>query len=106
MNIKIILCPNDQSLSISAKFPKDNDLACLIRDHKLPISVNRKPYFSYFMNLYDSFFPIKDKYDLLVNAINHPEIGNLNISKYGLTIADKICDQIKSPSKISRIGNQ
>ena len=96
--IQIQLEPNGELL-VKTKYPQDSDLGYLIRDYKLPIAVNREPYFSYFMDLYDSFFSIKDKYNLLIDAINHPEMGGLNVHSYGLVIADRINSRIKKSSK-------
>jgi hypothetical protein len=77
------------------KKPTEADMKSLIKDFALPIPISKEPYFSYFVDLYDSFLQTKKKYELLVDAINHPEIGSKTIKSYALTLADRIGNAIK-----------
>ena len=89
------------------KCPTEKDLSHFIRDFKLPIPVNKEPYFSYFMDMYDKLFSIREKYDLLIDAINHHEIGGSSVHKHGLIIADKIKEAVtKLPEFEKLVSNK
>lgn len=62
--ITITKSPLDLPIIIS-----DEDKATFLRDYKLPITITKDPYFTYFINLYDDMLSTKHKYGLLVDAI-------------------------------------
>lgn len=77
----------------------DDDRAMFIKDFKLPITIPKEPYFSYFINSFDPLLSTKHKYGLLVDAINKLQSQNITLKHYSYTLIDKITDVIKQTSQ-------
>lgn len=103
--ITITIFKNKSEIKVIPKTPTDEDLKCFIKDFKLPIPVNRNPHFAYFIDLYDDTLQTKKKYQLLIDAINHPEIGNSTIKSYSFQLADLIGDAIKKSPDYETFAN-
>ena len=66
-----------------------------VKDYKLPIQVVQEPYFSYFMNLYDSQYKTKEKFKLLEESRNKFNSDDEFLEEY-YKIRDKVITTIKA----------
>jgi hypothetical protein len=47
-----------------------------VKDYKLPIQVIQQPYFEYFLDLYNADYNAKEKYKLLEQVLDNPELNS------------------------------
>lgn len=74
----------------------DEDRTRFIKDFSLPIVINKDPYFSYFIDLYNDTHSTKEKYTLFVKAVTELGLKGKTLHGYSLQLADEICSKIKN----------
>lgn len=75
-----------------------------IKDYKLPISILEEPYFSYFLNLYNSTHNTLEKYKLLVDTVSKFNSEEEFLQHY-TEIKEKIFDAVKSTKAYKEFNN-
>lgn len=67
-----------------------------IKAFGLPIPVTKKQYFEYYLELFDDLYDTKQKYDLLVQAVNTLANRNKQLHDYALELCNIIASEIKN----------
>lgn len=73
-----------------------NILKQFVKDFELPITIFNEPYFSYFVELYDKNFDIKEKLLMLEKVVEDATQKNKSFSEYVETTRNQIISSINS----------
>lgn len=102
----MVITKNKSENLIKNNLILDSYKKLFIGHYSLPIPVYKSPYFEYFIDLYDSIFDTKNKYNLLISAVEILNKRGLEFKKYSYELSDTIANSIKSVKNNSVKTNQ
>lgn len=77
-------------LLLSIQMYDEEVIKNFVRDFNLPIAITKEPYFSYFADLYEESFNIKNKLKLLDEVLDYCKQNNITFQKYLSNLSNSI----------------